>query len=195
VAKDTSGNIWVYWGTGDKLNPTLTGTQDYFYAIKDSNRSGTVGISSINTLLSSSSSVWNSANYPGGYSIQLATNEKDLADPTLFQSILYFTTYTPSSDPCTLGGTASLYTINYMTGGGTGSGGAKSMTISTYGVSGGIPSSPILSIKQGSSGVPDLYVTVSGINGLQANTSRVSINPPGMPNRTNLIFWKDMRIQ
>jgi type IV pilus assembly protein PilY1 len=195
VAKDSSGRIWVYWGTGDKMNPTLTGTQDYFYAIIDLDRTSTVSTSSIGTIPVSSSQLWNSANSPGGYRIQLAANEKDLGDPALFQNVIYFTTYNPSSDPCTLGGTSNLYAINYLTGGGALSGGAMSQTISTYGVSGGIPSSPILSIKQGSSGVPDVYVTVSGINGLVANTSRVNVNPPGMSHRTNMIYWRDMRIQ
>jgi Tfp pilus tip-associated adhesin PilY1 len=195
AGKDTSGNLWIYWGTGDKMNPTSTTTQDYFYAVIDPNRTSTVSSSSIMTILEGSSTSWNSANYPGGYRIQLATSEKDLSDPSLFQGVLYFSTYTPSSDPCTFGGTAQIYAINYATGTGALSGGAMSQNLGTYGVSGGIPSSPVLSIGPGSSGVPNIYVTLSGVNGTAENTSKVNITPPGMPNKTNMIYWRDMRVQ
>lgn len=53
--------------------------------------------------------------------------EKILADPTVFGGVVYFTTYTPASgnNPCEQGGTASLYGVNYNTGAGALSEGAR----------------------------------------------------------------------
>jgi len=44
-------------------------------------------------------------------------------------------------------------------------------------------------------GTPDLYVTTSGGGLIGAQTQRVNINPPGLASRTNMLFWKDRRIQ
>jgi Tfp pilus tip-associated adhesin PilY1 len=33
VSKDNSGSLWVFWGTGDKLDPTSADAQEKFYAL------------------------------------------------------------------------------------------------------------------------------------------------------------------
>jgi hypothetical protein len=132
-----------------------------------------------------------------GYYISLAAGEKVLADLTAFGGVLYSTTFTPSSstNPCYQGGTARLYGINYTTGAGAliipGSTAPppRSMDIGT-----GIPSAPIISLRP-DSGAPDLYVTTSGSGLTGAQTQRAGINPPGLANRTNLLFWKDKRVE
>jgi len=58
----------------------------------------------------------------------------------------------------------------------------------------GIPTAPILSMNPHRS-TPDLYVTVSGGAGTGATTMRANVNPPSIANRTNLIHWRDRRIQ
>jgi hypothetical protein len=66
----------------------------------------------------------------------------------------------------------------------------------------GIPSAPVISMKPGSSPSPDLYVTTSGTGGgvsgttvTSASTQRVNFDPPSGASRTNMLYWKDRRIQ
>ena len=42
---DSSGNIWIYFGTGDKTDPSATTGYERVYAIKDSDRTSTYKIS------------------------------------------------------------------------------------------------------------------------------------------------------
>lgn len=206
VTKDSSGNLWVYWGTGNKMAPTAkTGIQEYFYGVKD-DRSSTISATNVTNVAVSATTEYvnSSTNTAKGYRIQLANpniGEKVLADSTIFGSVVYFTTYTPSSgsDACNQSGDAKLYGINFETGGGAISSGTRSMNIGS-----GIPSAPVISMKPGSSNpAPDLYVTTSGTGGgttgnetvTDASTQRVNFNPPGSASRTNMLFWRDRRIQ
>jgi Tfp pilus tip-associated adhesin PilY1 len=149
VTPDTYGNIWVSWGTGDKTDPTLSGTQDYFYALQD-DLTTTRTIGSFAAALTGSQTFDPASTYKG-YRIQLNTSEKVLADPTVFGGVTYFTTFVPYSgtDPCEQGGYSYIYAINYLTGGGVLPGGAKSMLVGT-----GIASAPIISLKPGTSASP-----------------------------------------
>lgn len=190
VAKDKDGNLWVYWGTGDKTDPTASNAQERFFGVKD-NRTSTYTFSNLDNITSATQTYNPSSTTNVGYAINLAGGgEKMLADPTVFGGVVYFTTYRPSNTVCNEAGTASLYAINYRTGGGALSDGARSMSIGT-----GIPSAPVLSLKPGGSGIPDLYVTTSGGSGTSASTTRVDITPAGSANRTNMLYWRDLRIQ
>ena len=60
----------------------------------------------------------------------------------------------------------------------------------------GISSAPVISLKPAAERTtPDLYVTTSGGGGTGAQTQRVNINPPGAANRTNMLYWKDKRVE
>ncbi|MEI7672097.1 MAG: PilC/PilY family type IV pilus protein, partial [Deltaproteobacteria bacterium] len=207
VTKDGSGNIWVYWGTGNKIAPTAkTGIQEYFYALKDGRPSTPYNAGNVTTLTDDSTSTYSSSNGNVGFRIQLAgsdTGEKILADSTAFGGVVYFTSYTPSAgtDACNQSGDAKLYGINYTTGGGvipdTSGALVRSKTIGS-----GIPSAPVISMKPGSSPAPDLYVTTSGTGGgttgttvTSASTQRVNFDPPSTASRTNMLYWRDRRIQ
>jgi hypothetical protein len=268
VAKDTDNKIWVYWGTGDKLDPTNATASGTIFALKDVDRMATTPRTTGNMQdISSLAGFTDTSAF--GYYISLAAGEKVLADPTIFGEVLYATTFTQSSstDPCYQGGTAKLYGLNYTTGAGAlvipGSTATspRSMDVGT-----GIPSAPIISLKPGtaagagaaaaaaataagasaaaaaaagaaasaavsgggtaagaaaadaataagasaaaaaaagaaasaavsSGAIPDLYVTTSGSGLIGAQTQRVNINPPGLANRTNMLFWRDRRLQ
>jgi hypothetical protein len=41
----------------------------------------------------------------------------------------------------------------------------------------------------------DLYITQSGGGGQNAGTVRVNFNPPTLANKTNMLFWRDLRLQ
>lgn len=187
AAWDTSQNLWVYWGTGDKLNETLTTSQDAFFALKDNDRTATYTSASLQNV--SSTTYTDTSKY--GFYINLSLGEKSLANPTVFNSVLYFTTYLPpaGTDPCAQGGTAKLYALNYMTGAGAmPSTGDRSLTLA----GGGIPSAPIISLRP-DTGVPDIYATTSGAGTTSASTAKVPIDlsKPG----PSLIYWRDMRVQ
>ena len=68
--------------------------------------------------------------------------EKSLAKGTVFYKVLYITTFTPSTDPCLPGGTATIYALDYKTG-------AAVLSFSGAGLErskmlgGGIPSNPV----------------------------------------------------
>jgi Tfp pilus tip-associated adhesin PilY1 len=202
VAKDASGNIWVYWGTGNKIAPTAkTGIQEYFYGVKDGRPSTPYNASNLTTLAAGGTTTFNPSSGHAGFRIQLANpdvGEKVMADATAFGGVVYFTTYTPSAgtDACNQSGEARLYGIYYTTGGGAMPDG-RSMIIGS-----GIPSAPVISMKPGGDVAPDLYVTTSGTGGgvtgttvTSASTQRVNFDPPSSASRTNMLYWKDRRIQ
>ncbi|MGV8058669.1 MAG: pilus assembly protein [Smithellaceae bacterium] len=191
VTKDGSGNLWVFWGTGDKTDPTASNAQEHFYGVKDNDRTSTYAVSNIDNI-TTAAGTYDPTSSRVGYRILLTgSGQKILADPTIFGGVVYFTSYTPPSgnNPCEQGGTASLNALKYTTGGGALPGDARSMTIGT-----GIPTAPIISLPPGS-GSPDLYVTTSGGGGTAASTQRANITPAGAANRTNMLYWKDTRIQ
>ena len=197
VTRDGSSNLWVYWGTGDKTDPTSPSAQEQFFGLKDNDRTSTRTISDIQNITSAGGVYDDDSKY--GYRILFTgQGEKMLAEPTIFGGVVYFTTFTPAvgNDPCSQGGTASLYGINYKTGAGAlvipGSTATppRSTVIGT-----GIPSAPVISLKPGGGTTPDLYVTTSGGGGTGAQTQRANVNPPGLANRTNMLFWKDKRVE
>jgi len=49
-------------------------------------------------------------------------------------------------------------------------------------------------MRPGNDGTPDMYVTASGGGGTSAETFRVDFNPRGVANRTNILYWKDKRV-
>jgi type IV pilus assembly protein PilY1 len=192
AAKDQSGNLWVYWATGDKTDPTAANAQEKFYAVKDSDATSAFGINDLDNITTGTYS--DAPNKHGWYINLGGQGEKVLGEPTVFGGAVYFTTYTPSqsNNPCDRTGTAKLYGVNYTTGGGvlTESGGR------TIELGAGIPSAPLISFKPGGALPVDLYVTVSGGGGTtDASTFRVNFNPPTLSNRSNILFWRDGRVQ
>jgi len=199
VAKDDTNNIWVYWGTGDKLDPTSANAQEKFFAVKDIDFTSTRTINDLEDITSEGSTYTDSGKY--GYYINLTgQGEKMLAEPTVFGGVVYFTTYTPpaGNDPCAQGGTAKLYGINYTTGAGALNiiGAAPSPTLPRSMIIGvGIASAPVVSMRPGTDATPDLYVTTSGGGGIDGQTQRANITPQSLINRSNILFWRDTRIE
>ena len=103
VSSDRGGNLWVFWGTGDKLDPVNKDTtNDNIFAVKDDRTTMRVKgslqqIASGGTLTDTSKA---------GYYISMNTGEKVLADVAVFGGVLYATTFTPvgsSTDKCDQG--------------------------------------------------------------------------------------------
>jgi len=194
AAKDPYNNLWIYWGTGDKLDPTAPNAQEKLFALKDTDFTSTWRLNDMQNISSAGSTYSGTAQ--GWYINLTGSGEKMLAEPTVFGGVVYFTTYNPPSgnDPCAQGGTASLYGVNYTTGAGAlNLGGATPVRSTVIGT--GIASAPVVSMRPGSDATPDLYVTASGGGGISAETFRVDFDPRGMANRTNMIYWKDKRLE
>ena len=192
VSKDPNGNVWVYWATGNKAEPiAMGGGTDLFYAVKDIGLSGTVDLSNLENITSANSYA-DDPSKRGWYIELTGMGERCISEPAVFAGIVYFTTYTPAAaiggDMCNNAGTAKLYAVSYLSGAGSLTGGARSMTLGV-----GVPTAPVLSINP-LSNIPDLYVTLSGGAGTGATTMRANVNPPSIANRTNLIHWRDRRI-
>jgi type IV pilus assembly protein PilY1 len=207
VSKDVNGNLWVDWGTGDKTDPTNPSAQEKFYAVKDNNRSSTFGIDNIENITSGTYADLSAKN--GWYINLTGTGEKMLAEPTVYGGAVYFSTYTPPTggDPCSQGGTGKLYGVNFTSGAGIlvpldASGQPVGTPTRSMIIGVGIPSAPIVSLKPIGSYSPgtttspaDIYMTVSGGVGASVSTTRVRVNPPTLANRTNLLYWKDRRLE
>jgi hypothetical protein len=59
---------------------------------------------------------------------------------------------------------------------------------------GGMATSPVVSFNPHTH-QPDLYVTLSGGGGTGASTIRAPVTPGNFSNRTNILYWRDRRVQ
>jgi len=168
ISSDNSGNIWLYFGTGNRADLTEINTSRNNELI-GLNTSGTQGIGECavqghTNVPYNENNLTNETGISGigtlttdGWYVTLSPGEKVVGSPTVYNGIVYFDTYTPSAatNACGLG-TAKLYALYYLNGGGTiiksggtvtvsntaasTSGAAQSITIGS-----GVPSSPVIS--------------------------------------------------
>jgi Tfp pilus tip-associated adhesin PilY1 len=201
AVKDDFTTMYTLTGTNGLKNVTNPGT---LYCNSSVDCGGTIGTEK-------------------GYYINFrADGEKSLSEALVFGGVVYFTTYVPTSSSetanCNQQGRAYLYGINFTTGAPTLNGGlASSLIIGT-----GIPSAPVVSMRPGGASAADLYITVSsgfsigsygGVAGVDTDrraggtptggectgencmkTGR-GLEPPGLSNKTNILFWKDRRLE
>ena len=120
----------IFLGTGDREHPKDITKEDRLYAIKDKNPSSPLKESNLydateDLLQTGEVSVeLSNLNAKEGWYIKLNQNlgEKSLSIPTLFNGVLYYTTFQPTfdptgTDPCFLSeGRARLYAVGYKTG-------------------------------------------------------------------------------
>jgi len=132
VAFDNYGIPWVFFGTGDREDPKAKTHTERFYAVVDDGKGTyprTEGYLSDRTL--DVNNTYQAAYNPNtpetkrGWYIKLdrKLGEKVLAKPSVFNRLVYFTTYTPEDiqgqeETCNEGGTGQLYIVEYLSGGG-----------------------------------------------------------------------------
>lgn len=135
LEKDSVNYEVLLFGTGDREHPKASSVINRLYAFKDKNPISPMTednlIDVTQDLLQSPSTSDEQKNTimgqmmaGNGWYIRLDTNngEKCLAPPVIFYKIVYFTTFSPSSegsgsDPCYVGeGTARVYALQYNTG-------------------------------------------------------------------------------
>jgi type IV pilus assembly protein PilY1 len=154
VAFDKNGTPWVFWGTGDREDPTNKTSGDIFYAVKDDKDDGAGYPYSESNLtnVTTAPTTFHASTTKGWY-IELATSEKVLARPTVFSGIVYFTTYTPGEKKeCSVEGTGRLYFTEFLSGGGAVDfSDAKYLNNETSAryvvMGGGVPSAPVISVN------------------------------------------------
>jgi len=156
VAFDKYGNPWVYYGTGDKENPTDTiNPQERFYAVIDDGNGpyprvekDLKDVTKVNT--------FSVDRTKKGWFIQLEKTgnrlEKVMGKAAVFNKLLYFTTffYDDKADPCSVSGDSRLYIVEYLSGGGAlvledymkGTPSERSRIIGE-----GVPSSPVITVN------------------------------------------------
>ena len=189
VARDAKGNLWVFWGTGDRVDVTGTTAANKFYAVKDADAASPRVLAD---LIPIASGTYTDSDTRKGWYVSLAgTGEKVLSDSTVFHGVVYFTSFTPDAggaSTCSSGGTGLLYGIDFVGGTGVMPGGAKSKSLGA-----GVPSSPVISYNP-STKKPDIFVTSSSAVG-GVHSRPIDINPAAMSNRANILLWRDRRIQ
>jgi type IV pilus assembly protein PilY1 len=193
VARDVVGDIWVYWGTGDRLEPLARKEyKDGFFGVRDQGKSAPLTRGNLQNISGATQQFTELDTKDGWYILLGGQGEKVLANPTVFGGVAYFTTYTPESaggDPCEQAGNARLYGISYIDGTGTFTGGERSAYLGK-----GISSAPLVSsdIKAGKGG---MFGWVSG----GSNTGGTPWKGPATlmwpANMTHLLHWRDARFR
>lgn len=191
LAYDTSGNLWIFFGTGDRNHPMSTST-NRFYGFKDVASNMTNGSnlteSSLTNLTSGTGTVTQ------GWYIVLANTEKVLAASDVFNKVVLFTTFTPATTvTCGAGGgAAKLYSVNMTTGDaalnladGTLLLAGQSALTNAKAIGTGIPSKPVIVINT-SSGLAAWAVT--GTTDQQITNTQI----PAPPSAKQLVGWREV---
>ena len=124
---DKNRNLWVYFGTGDREDPRdFSNPPERVYAVKDDglgsyplHEGDLKDVTSMET-----DNTFTPDPTKKGWFIRLYRQdqqlEKVLAKPSLFNQLLYFTTYTydDKADLCSAAGISKEYLLEYLSGGG-----------------------------------------------------------------------------
>ena len=190
LAYDGAGNLWVFVGTGDRFHPNNTAS-NRFYGIKD-NTAMTNGTALTESNLTNLSS--GSGTIVQGWYVPMASNEKVLASSDVFDSRVFFTTFTPTTVAVCGGGggDAKLYSINMTTGdaalnlttGAVLATGTAALTMAKT-IGSGIPTKPIINMSgSGIKGTP--YLTTGTTNNQLSTTVIPTVT------RRRLIGWREV---
>ena len=113
LSYDDQGDLWVFFGTGDRNNPKST-SSNFFYAVKDD--TDMTNGSALNP--SSLVDVSSGSSVTQGWYFALGSNEKVLSKADVFNEMVLFTSYTPDlADVCEAGiGESDLYAVRLPDG-------------------------------------------------------------------------------
>ena len=195
VAYDEYRIPWVYFGTGDREFPKdVSNPAERFYAVRDDGK-GTYPRTESDLSNVTSNNTYAKDPLKSGWYLQLgksaSLSEKVLARPVVFNRLVYFTTYsyTASGDPCAVAGTARLYIVEYLSGGGAvlvnKAADLEEIPSQRYvEIGAGIPSAPVLSVNlKGKASV------IVGTTGSQV-FSREAFSPKKFK---DLLYWRNVR--
>jgi Tfp pilus tip-associated adhesin PilY1 len=192
VAFDKNGIPWVFFGTGDRENPVYNmNTTEAFYAVKD-DENGTYPYTVSDLTDVTNNNTYNVDPLKKGWYLRLETSEMVLAKPSIFNRIVYFTTYLPlqtkKKDSCSVGGSAKLYFVEFLSGGGaTVFSDANFLSNTTSerskNIGDGVPSVPVITVDtKGQASV--IASTTSGTVYSQAVFS--------MTSNKQVLYWREV---
>jgi type IV pilus assembly protein PilY1 len=198
VVFDRYRNPWVYFGTGDREYPKDdSNPEERFYAVKDDGKgtdgSGTYPLTETNLLDVTSLNTFDPTSLKGWY-IKLGKSagrlEKVLAKPSVFNRLVYFTTYTytGATSPCTVAGEGKLYIVEYLSGGGA-------LTVDDLNDLAGTPSSRSTGIGAGIPSPPTISVNLKGKASVNVGTTSNQILSEEIfsPVTTKeIIYWREV---
>jgi hypothetical protein len=188
---DDQRNVWIYFGTGDRNHPNNAST-NRFYGLKD-NTTMTNGSALAEANLVDITTT--NATVTQGWYIRLASTEKALTSGEVFNKIVYFSSFTPTTvSACgTGGGTAKLYAVEMLSGYAaldwannaaalttTDASVTRAKTIGT-----GIPSKPIIVITEIGVTITTSVVAATTSNQLPSNPA-----PPPSSMR-KILYWAE----
>jgi len=199
VAFDKYTNPWVYFGTGDREYPKDDSNgPERFYAVKDDGKGtdglGTYPLAETNLSDVTSLNTFNPVTSEGWY-IQLGVPgnppfEKVLAKPSVFNQLVYFTTYTytGATNPCSVAGTGKVYMLEYLSGGGA-------LAVNDLSDFAGTPSSRSTNIGSGIPSAPTISVNLQGKASVNVGTTSNQVFSEQIfsPTATKqIIYWREV---
>jgi type IV pilus assembly protein PilY1 len=191
-AFDPQGNLWIYFGTGDRNHPNNTTPPNRFYGLKDNTSMANGSALTEASLVNVTST---DATATQGWYFLLGTSEKVLATADVFNMVVFFSAFTPTGVAAcgTGGGTAKLYAVQMTTGyaaldwslgvalTSTDSSATRSKTIGT-----GIPSRPIIVITESGATISTSVIAATTSQQLPSNPA-----PPPSAMR-KVLYWREM---
>jgi type IV pilus assembly protein PilY1 len=116
VTVDYNSDVYIYFGTGKyvELTDMSDVSQQTYYCIIDRNNGQTVDKSE---LVDQTSTINSVEAAPGWYvDLENSAGERVTEPNAIIAGIVYFTTYAPSSAPCSSGGISYLYGVQFRNG-------------------------------------------------------------------------------
>ncbi|HTU03540.1 MAG TPA: PilC/PilY family type IV pilus protein, partial [Candidatus Sulfotelmatobacter sp.] len=200
-AYDIKANRWIYFGTGDRDHPdNPNAVPNRFYGIIDpvdislaTDMANGSALSEANLVDITSN---NGTPIQGWYMQLTGANERVLSSANVFNSIVYFSSFTPTTaTTCGAGGgNANLYAVQMVTGyaavnwansGVPLTSSSASQTRSTQ-IGSGIPSKPVIIVTDSGTSVSASVIT--------ATTSQQMANDPTPAPSTmrKTVYWKEV---
>lgn len=198
AAYDDYGDLWVYFGTGDRNHPNAA-SENRFYGMVDD------GAMTNGTTVTEADLVDVTTTYApasDGWFIRLGTDEKILSGANVFNRVVFFSTFTSETAlTCNSGGTARLYGVSMTTGyagidWATGnplsaSGGTTGTQLSTSDgarsivVGSGIASEPIVVIDENGAAVTSSVISAT-------TDEQILTNPAPPPVLREILYWREI---
>jgi len=196
---DTSGNLWVFMGSGDRNHP-VNSSSNRFYGIKD-NTTMTNASQLTESSLVNVTTTYQTATQ--GWYMILADDEKVLAAANVFNKVVFFSSFTPTTTISCMGGggDANLYAcsvtngyagVNWATGapltsagGTTGSALASADAARSTSIGTGIASKPVVILGQSGATVTASVITAT-------TDQQISSNPAPPPALKKILYWREV---
>jgi type IV pilus assembly protein PilY1 len=196
---DDTGNLWVFFGTGDRNHP-VNSSANRFYGIKDNTTMTNASNLTESSLVNVTTTYQTSTQ---GWYMTLASDEKVLASANVFNKVVFFSSFTPTSTISCQGGggDAKLYAcsvtngyagVNWANGAplssaGGAAGAALSTTDSTRSTSigTGIASKPVVILGQSGATITASVITAT-------TDQQISSNPAPPPALKRILYWKEI---